>query len=248
MLPQLMTIINMHDLAETDLKRSVVEAAGKFIPGPSDSLAEEILYQGLLDYDYLVSMDAVKIYREKLGQDRSSYASKPYARISARKIKSLIEQYRKNPHAVISTKYGDIEIELFFDIAPLTVHNFITLTNRGFYDNLIFHRVVPNFVVQGGDPRGDGWGGPEHSIRCEYSNLSFDRGIVGIAHSGKDSGGSQFFITLSPQPHLDARYTIFGNVISGMDAVDQINRGDTIYTVSIIEGDEIEEQENNEKE
>ncbi len=235
MLPQLMTIINMHDLAETDLKRSVVEAAGKFIPGPSDSLAEEILYQGLMDYDYLVSNDAAKIYEEKLGQDRYSYASKPYARIGERKIKLLIKQYRKNPHAIISTRHGDIKIELFFDVAPLTVHNFITLTNRGFYDNLIFHRVVPNFVVQGGDPRGDGWGGPEHSIRCEYSNLSYDRGMVGIAHSGKDSGGSQFFITLSAQPHLDARYTIFGNVLSGMEAVDNIVRGDTIYTVTIVE-------------
>lgn len=242
MLPQLMTIIKMHDLAETDLKRSVVDAAGKFIPGPSDSLAEEILYQGLMDYDYLVSKDAAKIYEEKLKLDKNSYTSKPYARIGERKIKSLIEQYKNNPHAIISTKYGDIEIELFFDIAPLTVHNFITLSNRGFYDNLIFHRVIPNFVVQGGDPRGDGWGGPEFSIRCEYSNLSFDRGIVGIAHSGKDSGGSQFFITLSAQPHLDARYTIFGNVISGMEAVDKITRGDSIYTISIIEQDELEEK------
>lgn len=242
MLPQLMTIISMHDLAETDLKRSVVDAAGKFIPGPSDSLAEEILYQGLMDYNYLVSKDAAKIYEEKLGQDRSSYASKPYARIGERKIKSLIKQYRKNPHAIISTSYGDIEFELFFDVAPLTVHNFITLTNRGFYDNLIFHRVVPNFVIQGGDPRGDGRGGPEHSIRCEYSNLSYERGMVGIAHSGKDSGGSQFFITLSPQPHLDARYTIFGNVLFGMEAADKITRGDTIYTVTIVEQETKEEK------
>jgi len=243
MLPQLMTIINMHDLAETDLKRSVVKAAGKFIPGPSASLAEEILYQGLLDYDYLVSTEAAEIYREKLGQDRYSYASKPYARIGERKIKSLIKRYRNNPLAIISTKHGDIEIELFFDTAPLTVHNFITLANRGFYDNLIFHRVIPNFVVQGGDPRGDGWGGPEYSIRCEYSNLSFDRGMVGIDHSGKDSGGSQFFITLSAQPHLDARYTIFGNVLSGMEAVDKIVRGDTIYTVTIVEKEGKEEKE-----
>ncbi len=240
MLPQLMTIISMHDLAKTDLKRSVIDATGKFIPGPSDSLAEEILYQGLMDYDYLVSKDAAEIYKEKLGQDRNSYASKPYARIGERKIKSLIEHYKNNPHAIISTKYGDIEIELFFDVAPLTVFNFITLANRGFYDNLIFHRVIPNFVVQGGDPRGDGWGGPEHSIRCEYSNLSYNRGVVGIAHSGKDSGGSQFFITLSAQPHLDARYTVFGNVLSGMDVVDKINRGDTIYTVSIIEQEDKE--------
>ncbi|MCP4580242.1 MAG: hypothetical protein GY839_01395, partial [candidate division Zixibacteria bacterium] len=216
MLPQLMTIIMMHDLAETDLKRSVIDAAGQFIPGSSDSLAEEILNQGLMDYDYLVSKDAAKIYKDKLGIDKDSYSSKPFTQIGERKIKSLIKQYKNNPHAIISTKYGDIEIELFFDIAPLTVFNFITLTNRGFYDNLLFHRVIPNFVVQGGDPRGDGWGGPGHSIRCEYSNLSYNRGTVGIAHSGKDSGGSQFFITHTAVPHLDARYTIFGTVLTGM--------------------------------
>jgi len=242
MLPQLMTIIMMHDLAETDLKRSVVEAASQFIPGPSDSLAEDILNQGLLDYDYLVSKDAARIYKDKLGIDKDSYSSKPFTQISERKIKSLIKQYKNNPHAIISTKYGEIEIELFFDVAPLTVFNFITLANRGFYDNLIFHRVIPNFVVQGGDPRGDGWGGPEHSIRCEYSNLSYNRGTVGVAHSGKDSGGSQFFVTLSDMPHLDARYTIFGTVLSGMEAVDKITRGDSIYMISIVEQENKEDK------
>ncbi|MCP4703787.1 MAG: HEAT repeat domain-containing protein, partial [candidate division Zixibacteria bacterium] len=93
MLPQLMTIIMMHDLAETDLKRSVVDAAGQFIPGPSDSLAEEILNQGLMDYDYLVSKDAAKIYKDKLGIDKDSYSSKPFTQIGERKIKSLIKQY-----------------------------------------------------------------------------------------------------------------------------------------------------------
>jgi cyclophilin family peptidyl-prolyl cis-trans isomerase len=240
LLPQLMTFIKMHDLAETDLKRSVVQAAGEFIPGESDSLVEAILYQGLMDYDYLVSQEASRIYMEKLGIDKSSYAAKPYTQVGTGRIKSLIEQYQKNPQALISTNRGDIEIEMYFDVAPLTVYNFISLVQKGFYDNLTFHRVIPNFVIQGGDPRGDGWGGPGYNIRCEYSNLTYDRGAVGMAHSGKDSGGSQFFITHSPQPHLAARYTLFGHVTSGMETVDNIVRGDTIYTVTIIESEEDE--------
>ncbi len=237
MLPQLMSTVSLHDQTETDLKRSIVNTAGEFIPGPADSLAGEILYAGLMDFDYLVSRAAAEIYDKKLGQNRYSYASKPATRITDRKIKALLKEYPVNPKAIISTKYGEIEIELFFDIAPLTVYNFITLANQGFYNNLIFHRVIPNFVVQGGDPRGDGWGGPGYSIRCEYSDLNFERGMIGMAHSGKDSGGSQFFIMLSTQPHLDARYTLFGKVLSGMKAVDNITRGDSIYTVTIVGGD-----------
>jgi len=232
MLPQLMTLIKMPKGA-TDLKRSIVAAAGKFIPGPVDSLAEDILYHGLLDPDYLVSLEATKIYREKLDVDKSAFTGKPYPLVKIGEIKSLLREYRDNPVATIVTSKGEIEIELFFDIAPLTVYNFIDLATRGFYNGLTFHRVIPNFVVQGGDPRGDGWGGPGYNIRCEYSDLTFDRGAVGMAHSGKDSGGSQFFISLMPLPHLDGRYTIFGKVITGMETADKIVRGDTILTVTV---------------
>jgi len=93
---------------------------------------------------------------------------------------------------------------------------------------------VPNFVVQGGDPRGDGWGGPGYYIRDEYSAETFERGAVGIATSGKDTGGSQFFITLSPQPHLEGRYTLFGRVREGMETADRITIGDTLRTVRIV--------------
>lgn len=234
-LPQLMTIMQMRERAGTDLRRSVVQTAGELLGGGCDSLAEDILYRGLLENDYLVSRDAAKIYSDKLGIDKSAYINKPFGLVSARKIKSLLNEYVTNPEAVIHTKRGEIKLELFFDIAPLTVYNFISLARKGFYDNVIFHRVVPNFVIQGGDPRGDGWGGPGYTIRCEYSSLTYERGMVGIAHSGEDSGGSQFFITLSPQHHLDARYTIFGRVVSGMDVADAIVRGDTIEHISIIE-------------
>jgi cyclophilin family peptidyl-prolyl cis-trans isomerase len=125
-------------------------------------------------------------------------------------------------------------MELYFDAAPLTVYNFMKLAQSGFYDNLAFFRVVPNFVIQGGDPRNDGWGGPGYTIRSEYNNITYNRGSIGMATSGKDSGGSQFFITLSPQPHLDARYTLFGKVIMGMEVVDRIERGDKILRVKIM--------------
>lgn len=136
--------------------------------------------------------------------------------------------------AIISTRHGDIEIELYGDTAIQTVDNFIKLAREGFYDGLIFHRVVPNFVVQGGCPRGDGWGDPGYTIRSEFNRYNYDAGVVGIAHSGKDTGGSQFFITLSPQPHLDGRYTVFARVRRGMDAVLAVDLGDEMK-VKILE-------------
>ncbi len=235
-LPQLMTIIQMKKRADSELKRSVIAAAAEFLGEDKAGInkeAEDILYHGVLDKNYLVSYEAAKFYKEKIGTDRTGYINYPNGLFSERKIKSLLNQYRKNPIAKIYTDRGEIELELLFDVAPLTVGNFIKLAVEGFYDGVIFHRVIPNFVVQGGDPRGDGFGGPGYTIRCEYSNLTFTRGSVGMAHSGKDSGGSQFFIALTPLPHLDARYTLFGQVTSGMDIVDIIRRGDTIKHIMI---------------
>jgi len=137
--------------------------------------------------------------------------------------------------AIMDTTRGPIEIELFREDAPLTVANFVSLAQRGFFDGLAFMRVVPYFVIQGGDPRNDQEGGPGYAIRCEINMHSFERGSVGMALSGKDTGGSQFFITLSPQPHLDGGYTCFGRVISGMTAVEQMVAGDRILKVSIKE-------------
>ena len=109
--------------------------------------------------------------------------------------------------------------------APLTCLNFLQLAGQGFFDGLPFHRVVPDFVVQGGDPRGDGSGGPGYTIRDEINRLRYDRGAVGMALAGPDTGGSQFFITLSPQPHLDGGYTVFGEVVAGDEVLDQIRAG-----------------------
>ncbi len=136
--------------------------------------------------------------------------------------------------ALIDTAHGTIRIELFPREAPLTVLSFINLARDGYFDGIRFHRVVPGFVVQGGDPQGDGWGGPGDALRCEYNRLEYDRGMVGMALSGKDTGGSQFFITLAPQPHLDGRYTIFGRVVEGMAIVDRIRVGERIDTVRMM--------------
>ncbi len=132
----------------------------------------------------------------------------------------------------LQTNRGDIVMEWYTDAAPFTIMNMLKLAEgEGFYRGLIFHRVVPNFVIQGGDPRGAGWGGPGYSLRSEFSPLSYETGTVGIASAGKDTEGSQFFITHSPQPHLDGRYTIIGKVVSGMEVVDEIQVGDRILDV-----------------
>ncbi len=136
----------------------------------------------------------------------------------------------------IDTDHGTIQLEFAVLDAPLTVDNFITLARRGFFDGLSFHRVVPNFVVQGGDPRSDGEGGPGYTIRDELNQRPYVRGTLGMALDWADTGGSQFFITQSPQPHLDAKYTVFGRVLSGMDIVDRMQPGDVIRRVRIWDG------------
>jgi cyclophilin family peptidyl-prolyl cis-trans isomerase/HEAT repeat protein len=147
----------------------------------------------------------------------------------------LASQRKERTRALVETTRGAIEIELFREDAPLTVANFVSLARRGFYDGLSFMRVVPYFVIQGGDPRNDMEGGPGYTIRCEINLRPFERGSVGMALAGKDTGGSQFFITLSPQPHLDGGYTCFGRVTSGMSAADRMTAGDRIVRVTISE-------------
>jgi cyclophilin family peptidyl-prolyl cis-trans isomerase/HEAT repeat protein len=138
--------------------------------------------------------------------------------------------------AVLTTEKGAFTIDFAPEDAPLTVDNFIKLARAGYFNGLAVHRVVPNFVMQDGDPRGDGNGGPGWEIRCEINLLPFDRGAVGMALSGKDTGGSQWFVTHSPQPHLDGGYTVFGKVNEkDMNVVDSIVRGDKILSVKIIE-------------
>ena len=135
--------------------------------------------------------------------------------------------------AVINTSRGKVLVLLRGEDAPLTVANFTALARRGYYDGLAFHRVVPNFVAQDGDPRGDGTGGPGYAIRDELNRRWYDRGAVGMALSGPDTGGSQYFLTHSPQPHLDGHYTVFGHVTAGFDVLDALVQGDRILSISV---------------
>jgi cyclophilin family peptidyl-prolyl cis-trans isomerase/HEAT repeat protein len=141
------------------------------------------------------------------------------------------------PRAFLQTRHGVIEIHLDVVDAPLASASFIRLARRGFFDGLAFHRVEPGFVVEGGDPRGDGHGGPGYTLRCEITRRPFGRGSVGLAHTAPDTGGSQFFVTLSPQPQLDGRYTRFGSVVSGLDVLDRIRRGDVIERIEVWTGE-----------
>jgi peptidylprolyl isomerase/peptidyl-prolyl cis-trans isomerase B (cyclophilin B) len=142
----------------------------------------------------------------------------------------------KQTAVIALDKGGEIRIEFFPDDAPKTVENFVTLAKKGFYDNLVFHRVVAGFVVQGGDPKGNGTGGPGYTIKAEFNKNKHVRGSVAMARSASpDSAGSQFYITYGEQPHLDGSYTVFGKVTSGMEHVDQIKQGDKMKSVTIVE-------------
>jgi cyclophilin family peptidyl-prolyl cis-trans isomerase len=135
-------------------------------------------------------------------------------------------------NATINTVRGPVRLEMFGVDAPITVWNFLTLARSGYYRNTRFHRVVPNFVAQDGDPRDDGNGGPGYAIRDEMNRRRYERGAVGMALSGPDTGGSQYFITHSPQPHLDGHYTVFGRVASGFDVLDKLVQGDRITSIT----------------
>ncbi|MEI6749967.1 MAG: peptidylprolyl isomerase [Bacteroidota bacterium] len=141
--------------------------------------------------------------------------------------------------AEIHTKYGAMKVKFFEDDAPGTVENFVKLSKSGFYDGLKFHRVIPDFVIQGGDPQGNGMGGPGYTIKCELEgeNQFHDRGVLSMAHAGRNTGGSQFFICHSRQntSHLDRQHTVFGKVYDGLDVIDKIRQGDLIEKIVISE-------------
>ena len=141
--------------------------------------------------------------------------------------------------AEIHTAKGVMKVEFYEEDAPKTVDNFVTLSKKGFYDGLTFHRVIPNFVIQGGCPNGTGTGGPGYTIPCELDgdNQFHDRGVLSMAHAGRNTGGSQFFICHSRDntAHLDRHHTCFGRVYEGLEVIDQIGQGDKIEKVVIVE-------------
>lgn len=135
----------------------------------------------------------------------------------------------------LETNRGTIELELYPQHAPKTVNNFIFLAEEGFYDGVAFHRVISNFMIQGGDPTGTGRGGPGYSFadECRGNPLKHDSKVISMANAGPDTNGCQFFITHSPQPHLDGKHTVFGKVVKGQEIVDAIRQGDRIERVSV---------------
>lgn len=141
--------------------------------------------------------------------------------------------------AIIETVKGTMKVRFYEKDAPNTVANFVKLAKSGFYDGLTFHRVIPDFVIQGGCPRGDGTGGPGYTIKCELDgdNQYHDRGVLSMAHAGRDTGGSQFFICHNREntQHLDRHHTCFGRVYEGLDVIDKIRQGDKILKITITE-------------
>ncbi|HEX4955880.1 MAG TPA: peptidylprolyl isomerase [Thermoanaerobaculia bacterium] len=170
--------------------------------------------------DALVALDRP---RPDVGPVEASRGGEVYRQI-------LVQTAR--PRTVeLRTNRGTLRVRLACPEAPLTCLSFLQLAAGGFYDGLAFHRVIPDFVVQGGDPRGDGFGGPGYSLRDEINPLRYRRGVIGMAHAGPDTAGSQFFFTLSPQPHLDGAYTAFGEVVAGLEVLDRIVQGDRIESI-----------------
>ncbi len=214
-----------------DAALAILDALGK----QKTNSANDALKSALDSPDYLVRRRAAALlkandagdFQARIATIQTNHTPIDYQRSLARQTKQVL--------AAVATDKGTFIIELLPEEAPLTVDSFVQLARRGYFNNVTFHRVVPNFVVQGGDPRGDGNGGPGYQIRCEINEARYERGAIGMALSGKDTGGSQWFVTHSPQPHLDGGYTVFGRVREGMETVDRIMRGDVIRSIIITE-------------
>jgi cyclophilin family peptidyl-prolyl cis-trans isomerase/HEAT repeat protein len=197
-----------------------------------------LLDEALKDKDWAVRVRAADLLREQKVTEGVAAAMRPAtagADVESAGWKTLVAP-PFSPHAFIETDKGTIEIELAVLDAPITSGSFMNLARKGFFTGIAFHRIVPDFVVQGGDPRGDGEGGPGFTLRDELNQRPYLRGTVGMALDWRDTGGSQFFITHSPAPHLDARYTVFGTVVAGMEVVDRLLPWDVIRRVRIRDG------------
>ena len=216
---------------DVEAMQGVIQALGRI--GTDASIAT--LEKALNDPDRTVSSAAADALKRITGNDYSQRVVKATRAQFTDYDWTTLESLAPDQRVEIRTMRGSVILALLPADAPFTVLNFVRLARKKFYDGLTFHRVVPNFVVQGGDPRGDGWGGPGYAIRSEFSLVNFERGSCGIASAGKDTEGCQFFITHLPTPHLDGRYTVFGKVVNGMDVVDKLQVGDTIISVRLLQ-------------
>ena len=210
-----------------DAALAILDSLGK----QKSAAANAAIKTALDSNDHLLRRKAVALLKANGAGDFSSRIGTVQTRNTMADYQRAVARIGTSVRAVVSTTKGPFTIKLLPDEAPLTVDNFVQLAKRGYFNGITFHRVVPNFVIQDGDPRGDGNGGPGYQIRCEINEVPYDRGAFGMALSGKDTGGSQWFVTHSPQPHLDGGYTVFGRVVNGMDVVDKIVRGDVIQSI-----------------
>ena len=219
---------------ESYVARAAILAA---LAGIDPSAARPLLEEALRDREWAVRVRAATLLQERDGGVDAAASIRPAVgrQLSDSEWQGLVSP-AFSPHAYIETDFGVVEIELAVLDAPQTVANFISLARGGFFNGMAIHRVVPNFVVQAGDKRGDGEGGPGYTIRDEINMRPYLRGTVGMALDWEDTGGSQFFITHSPQPHLDGRYTVFGHVVAGMEIVDRLMPWDVIQRVRIWDG------------
>jgi cyclophilin family peptidyl-prolyl cis-trans isomerase/HEAT repeat protein len=224
--------VALADRQLNDAALSILDALAK----QKTAKANEAIKTALDSTDHLVRRRAVALLKTNGVGDFASRIGTVKTTNTAADYERAVGRIGKQVRAVVNTTKGSFTIEFLPEDAPLTVDNFVQLAKRHYFNGFTVHRVVPNFVIQDGDPRGDGNGGPGYQIRCEINEAPYERGAVGMALSGKDTGGSQWFVTHSAQPHLDGGYTVFGNVTSGMDVVDNIARGDVIRSILIIEG------------
>jgi HEAT repeat protein/cyclophilin family peptidyl-prolyl cis-trans isomerase len=227
-----------YERAEKDPSYVAVAAILAALSELDPKTARPLLERALTSRDWAVRVRAAALLtRIDPAADVSAMRPAPAAGpAELNDLKALISP-SVSPMAYIDTDKGLIQIELAVLDAPRTVANFVALARRNFLGGTPWHRVVPDFVAQDGDPRGDGEGGPGYTIRDEINQRPYLRGTVGMALDWEDTGGSQFFITHSPQPHLDARYTVFGRVVNGMDVVDRLQQWDQIRTVRIWDGE-----------
>jgi cyclophilin family peptidyl-prolyl cis-trans isomerase len=225
-LPAALSDRNLNDAA-----LSILDALAK----QKSARANEAIKTALNSSDYIVRQRAVSALKASGAGDFSDRIGAVQTRNTEADYRRAIGRIGKRTTATVVTTKGSFMIEFLPEDAPLTVDNFVQLGRKSYFNGQRIPRVVPNFVVQAGDPRGDQNGGPGYQIRCEINEVLFERAAVGMALSGKDTGGSQWFVTHSPQPHLDGGYTVFGRVISGMSIVDRIARGDVIRSVVVNE-------------
>jgi cyclophilin family peptidyl-prolyl cis-trans isomerase/HEAT repeat protein len=217
--------------ADNDAALAILSALAK----QKNQAANDAIKTALDSKDHLLRRRAASLLKANGVGDFSDRIGTVQTRNTEADYRRAIQRIGKRPTVTVVTSKGSFTIEFLPEDATLNVDNFLQLAKRGYFNGQTVPRVVANFVVQAGDPRGDQNGGPGYTIRCEINEVPYERASVGMALSGKDTGGSQWFVTHSPQPHLDGGYTVFGRVIRGMEVVDRIARGDRIVRVVVNE-------------